>query len=396
MSTETVLTAELVVTEKGARRLALGHPWVFASDLRLSGAQRDVAPGLAAIFSVQGERLGEGFFNPRSKLAFRLVAHGDAHITPELLAARIRQAAAYRVRAAAGFEAFRVVHSEADGLPGLTVDKYGDVLVVQQHAAALAAFTATLVETLAEVYAPTGILARNDSAVRKLEGLPQEVTVLAGSVPETVRFTEGDVTLAAAPYSGQKTGAFLDQRENHVLAGSLAFGRALDVFSYHGGFALQLARHADTTAVDVSAPALTQLGQSATENGLALKTVRGDAFAVLRGLVAAGAVFDTVVLDPPAFAKGRAQVAAALTGYHDLNLHALKLLGVGSRLLTTSCSHFISEAAFLAMLTGAAQDAGRTVRVLVKRGAAPCHPEVLSLPETRYLTFVGLEVISCC
>ncbi len=396
MSTETVITT-LTVTEKGARRLATGHPWVFAGDLRLAGAQRDVAPGLAAIFSAQGERLGEGFFNPRSKLAFRLVARGDAHVTPELMAARIRQTAAYRVRAAVGFEAFRVVHSEADGLPGLTVDKYGDVLVVQQHAAALEAFTEVIVQTLTDIYAPKGVLARNDSAVRKLEGLPQQLTVLAGSVPETVPFTEGDVTLTAAPYSGQKTGAFLDQRENHVLAGSFAFGRALDVFSYHGGFALQLARHADeTTAVDSSAPALAQLERSAAQNNLTLKTVRGDAFTVLRGLVAAGdrfdTLFETVVLDPPAFAKGRAQVAAALTGYRDLNLHALKLLGVGGRLFTTSCSHFISEVAFLEMLTGAAQDAGRQVRVLVKRGAAPCHPEVLGLPETRYLTFVGLEV----
>ena len=386
---------DLSVTEKGLRRLASGHPWVFASDLRSRQTrQAAAAPGVAAVFGPQGERLGEGFFNPHSKLALRLVTRGDAHVTPELIAARLRQAAAYRVRAAAGFEAFRVVHSEADGLPGLTVDKYGDVLVVQQHAAALAAFTATLVETLSEIYAPTGILARNDNAVRKLEGLPQEVTVLAGSVPETVTFREGDVALTAAPYTGQKTGAFLDQRENHLLAGSFAFGRALDVFSYHGGFALQLARTADTTAVDVSAPALAQLGQSAAANGLALNTVRGDAFAVLRGLVAAGEVFDTVVLDPPAFAKGRAQVAAALTGYRDLNLHALKLLGVGGRLFTTSCSHFVSEAAFVEMLAGAAQDAGRLVRVLVKRGAAPCHPEVLNVPETRYLSFVGLEVSS--
>ena len=393
------------VTEKGMRRLVSGHPWVFASDLRTndlrtsdlrtsdSRTSEKPVPGLAAVFNPQGERLGEGFYNPNSKLALRLVTYGDAQVTPELIAARIRQAAAYRERAAAGFTAFRVVHSEADGLPGLTVDKYGDVLVLQQHAAALTAFTDTIVETLSNLYAPEGILARNDSAVRTLEALPQEVTLLAGSVPETVPFTEGNVTLAAAPYTGQKTGAFLDQRENHVYAGQQAYGRALDVFSYHGGFALQLARYADeTTAVDSSAPALAQLEKSAAENALSLKTVRGDAFTVLRGLAAAKEGFDTVVLDPPAFAKGRAQVTAALTGYRDLNLHALKLLTVGGRLFSTSCSHFISEAAFLEMLTGAAQDAGRTVRVLTKRGAAACHPEVLGVPETRYLTFVGLEV----
>lgn len=217
--------------------------------------------------------------------------------------------------------------------------------------------------------------------------------MLSGAVPETVPYTEGEVTLAAAPHMGQKTGAFLDQRENHVYAGSLARGRALDVFSYHGGFALQLARRADeTTAVDSSEAALAYLARAAAANGLSLKTVRGDAFAVLRGLVAAGERFDTVVLDPPAFAKGRDQVPGAMTGYRDLNLHALKLLGVGGRLFTASCSHFVSETAFLEMLREAAQDAGRTVRVIAKRGAALCHPEVLSLPETRYLTFVGLEV----
>ena len=377
---------------KGARRLASGHPWVFASDLRALPGTPDT-PGVVVALGPQGERLGEGFFNPRSKLGLRLVTRGDVALTPELIGARVRRAAAYREGAAKGYEAFRVVHSEADGLPGLTVDKYGDYLVLQQHAAALGGFTAVILAALSEVYHPKGILARNDSPVRALESLPREVRVLAGSVPETVPFREGDVTLLAAPYTGQKTGAFLDQRENHVYAGSLACGRALDVFSYHGGFALQLARHADAvTAVDSSAPALARLEAGAAASGVTLRTVRGDAFAVLRDLVAAGERFDTIVLDPPAFAKGRTQVAQALTGYRDLNLHALKLLGEGGRLFTASCSHFVSEAAFLEMLAGAAQDAGRPLRVLAKRGAALCHPEVLALPETRYLTFVGLEV----
>lgn len=381
---------ELRVTPKGARRLATGHPWVFAGDLRGSA---DALPGVASLVGPGGEKIGSGFYNPRSKLAFRLVARGDEGVTEALISERLGRAARYRERAAAGFEAFRVVHSEADGLPGLTVDRYGDVLVVQQHAAALELFTGVIVQTLTHLYAPTGILARNDNPVRRLEGLPQEVKVLAGTVPETVPFREGDVTLLAAPFTGQKTGAFLDQRENHVYAGSLAYGRALDVFSYHGGFALQLARHAESvTAVDSSAPALTQLQEGAKRNGVALETVRGDAFAVLRSLVGAGERFATVVLDPPAFAKGRAQLPAALTGYRELNVQALRLLDAGGRLFTASCSHPVSEAAFLDLLSGAAADAGRTVRVLAKRGAAACHPEVLNLPETRYLTFVGLEV----
>ena len=349
--------------------------------------------GLVTALGPEGERLGEGFFNPRSKLALRLVTRGAAPLDGDLIAARIRTAAAYRERIRGDFEAFRVVHSEADGVPGLTVDKYGPVLVLQQHAAALELFTPEIVAVLEDIYRPEGILARNDSGLRILESLPQEVTVLAGSVPEQVPYREGDVTLSAAPYSGQKTGAYLDQRENHVYAGSCAQGRALDVFSYHGGFALQLARCADdVTAVDSSAPALEQLGRAAAENGLTIETVRGDAFAVLHSLVAAGERFDTIVLDPPAFAKGRSHVTQALAGYRDLNLQALKLLEPGGRLFSATCSHFVSEAAFLEMLTGAAQDAGRQLRVLTKRGAAACHPEVLTLPETRYLSFVGLEV----
>ena len=381
---------QLVVTPKGARRLRAGHPWVFAGDLR---EPADAPPGLASLVGPSGELVGAGFYNPRSKLAFRLVTRGAEPVTEALIAERLRQAAAHRERAAAGWEAFRAVHSEADGLPGLTVDKYGDVLVLQQHAAALGLFTDVIVQTLTDLYAPTGVLARNDHPLRRLEGLSQEVTVLAGTVPETVPFREGDVTLLAAPYTGQKTGAFLDQRENHVYAGDLACGRVLDVFSYHGGFALQLARHAESvTAVDSSAAALGQLEAGARRNGAALTTVRGDAFGVLRGLVGAGERFATVVLDPPAFAKGRAQLPAALTGYRELNVQALKLLGAGGRLFTASCSHPVSEAAFLEMLAGAAADAGRTVRVLAKRGAAACHPEVLNLPETRYLSFVGREV----
>lgn len=381
---------EVLLTPKGARRAASGHPWVFASDLRFPAG---AGPGLAAVSGPGGERLGAGFFNPRSKLALRFVTRGEEPVTEELIAERLRAAARYRERSAAGFEAFRVVHSEADGLPGLTVDRYGDVLVLQQHAAALGLFTDAIVGTLSDLYAPAGILARNDNPVRRLEGLPQAVTVLAGRVPETLPFREGDVTLTASPYTGQKTGAYLDQRENHVYAGGLARGRALDVCSYHGGFALQLATRADSvTAVDSSAPALEQLEAGAARNGVALETVRGDAFGVLRALVADGARFDTVVLDPPAFAKGRAQVAAALGGYRELNLQALRLLGPGGRLFTATCSHSVSEAAFLEALAGAAGDAGRTVRVLAKRGAAACHPEVLGLPESRYLTFVGLEV----
>lgn len=384
------------VSQKGVRRLSAGHPWVFLDDLRRRSDTPE-SPAAVAVVGPNGELLGEGWFNPRTKLALRLVTRAETKITPELIAARLRASARLRRPFEADFEGFRVVHSDADGLPGLTVDRYGEVLVLQQHAAALEPWVPLVVETLTVLYRPRGILARNTSPVRALEGLPQETTVLAGSVPERVPFREGDVTLFAAPYTGQKTGAFLDQRENHVYAGDHVRGRALDVFSYHGGFALQLARRADEVlAVDSSAAALAELERGAAENGPALAgrvaTRRGDAFEVLRELVRAGERFGTVVVDPPAFAKSRAHVPRALAGYRELNVQALKLLEVGGRLFTASCSHFVGDAAFEEMLTSAAQDAGRRLRVLARRGAAACHPELLGLPESRYLTFMGLEV----
>ncbi|ADI14310.1 class I SAM-dependent rRNA methyltransferase [Truepera radiovictrix] len=394
---ERAVSGSVGVSPKGLRRLAGGHRWVFLDDLRRR-PDTPAAPAAVEVIGPGGERLGEGWFNPKTKLALRLVTRGERRLGDDLIEARLRAAARYRERVTAGFEGFRVVHSDADGLPGLTVDRYGEVLVLQQHAAALEPWVPLVVETLRALYRPRGILARNTSPVRALEGLPQETRVLFGSVPERVPFREGEVTLFAAPYTGQKTGAFLDQRENHVYAGEHARGRALDVFCYHGGFALQLARRADeVVAVDSSAAALAELERGAAENGpevaRRVSTRRGDAFELLRAAVRAGERFDTVVLDPPAFAKARAHKERALAGYRELNVQALKLLNEGGRLFTASCSHFVDDVAFGEMLEGAARDAGRLLRVLARRGAAACHPELLGLPESRYLSFVGLEVM---
>ena len=383
----------LTVTPKGMRRVRAGHPWVFANDLR--PGPRPATPGVVNVLDPGGTLVGQALFNPVSKIALRLVTAGEQPVTADLFRERVRAAVRYRERAAQGFEAFRVVHSEADGLPGLTVDKYADVLVLQQHAAALEPFMPAVLDELVQAYGPSGVLARNDGPVRALEGLPQSTEVVMGSVPEEVAFTEGAVTLFAAPYSGQKTGAFLDQRENHVFAGTLSQGRALDVFSYHGGFALALARQADSVvALDSSAPALGHLANAARRNALNnVTTVRGDAFAQLRALNAAGEQFDTVVLDPPAFAKGRSHVEGALAGYKNINLQAFKLLGPGGILVTASCSHHLSDADFYATLQEAAADAERNVRVLARRTQAACHPELLALPETHYLKLVALEVL---
>jgi 23S rRNA (cytosine1962-C5)-methyltransferase len=384
----------VTLTNKGLRRTQTGHPWVFDNDLRATDSTPDV-PGIVTLLDMQNNLVGQGLFNPKSKIAFRLLTKTETPVNADFFSERTQVAVAHRERISQGYEAFRVIHSESDGIPGLTVDKYGQYLVLQQHSAALEPFMPAILETLQTHYQPKGILGRNDSSVRELEGLNKEVTIITGNVPEEIPFNEGEVTLFAAPYTGQKTGAFLDQRENHVHAGEMAFGKCLDVFSYHGGFALQLAKYAESViAVDSSKPALAHIAKAAKVNGLKnLETLQGDAFVILRDFVKRGEIFDTIVLDPPAFAKGRDQTAQALAGYKEINLQAFKLLRPGGRLLSASCSYHVDEASFYAMLQSAAGDAGRQVRVLARRSQASCHPERLGMPETRYLKLAGLEVV---
>jgi 23S rRNA (cytosine1962-C5)-methyltransferase len=382
------------LTNKGLRRARTGHPWVFDNDLRPSEST-PIVPGIVTLLDMQNNFIGQGLHNPKSKIALRLLTTTETPINPDFFAERTRAAVTYRKRVVNSYEAYRVIHSESDGIPGLTVDKYGDYLVLQQHSAALEPFMPAILGVLQTHYQPKGILGRNDSSVRELEGLPKEVRVIAGDVPEEIPFKEGDVTLFAAPYTGQKTGAFLDQRENHVHAGEMAFGKCLDVFSYHGGFALQLTKHAESViAVDSSKSALTHIAKAATLNGLEnLSILQGDAFQLLRELVKNGEHFDTIVLDPPAFAKGRDQTEQALAGYKEINLQAFKLLKTGGRLLSASCSYHVDEPSFYAMLQEAAADAGKQVRVLARRSQASCHPERLAMPETRYLKLAVLEVV---
>jgi 23S rRNA (cytosine1962-C5)-methyltransferase len=388
------VSGTITIINKGLRRAKTGHPWVFDNDLRPTDTTPDV-PSIVTLLDLQNNLVGQGLYNPKSKIALRLLTKDETPITEDFFAKRTHAAIQYRERVARGYEAFRVIHSESDGIPGLTVDKYGEYLVLQQHSASLEPFMGVVLETLQNYYQPKGILARNDSTVRDLEGLPKEVKVLSGTVPEEIPFREGDVTLFAAPYTGQKTGAFLDQRENHVEAGKVAFGRCLDVFSYHGGFALQLAKHVESViAVESSKPALTHIAKAASVNGLSnVSTLQNDAFSLLRDFVKRGEEFDTIVLDPPAFAKGRGQAENAIAGYKEINLQALKLLHTGGRLVTASCSYHVSEPSFYAMLLEAAADAERQVRVLSRRSQASCHPERLAMPETRYLKLAVLEVV---
>jgi len=283
--------------------------------------------------------------------------------------------------------AFRIIHGEGDACPSLICDRYDRWLVVQLMSAGLEAFRDVIVGVLEELFQPAGILARNDVALRSKEKLPVGVELLRGAVPEWIEIEEHGVRYLAAPWTGQKTGAFLDQRENRRLVGEIARGRALDCFSYHGSFALHLARRADSViAVDVSADALRRAEENAARNGLTnISLVEADTFDYLRDLERRRETFDTIVLDPPAFAKNRASIDAALRGYKDINLRAMRLLAPGGMLFTASCSFHVGKALFLEMLSDAAADSGRRLALRAITGQPVDHPEVLTIPETGYL-----------
>jgi 23S rRNA (cytosine1962-C5)-methyltransferase len=342
----------------------------------------------------RGRTLGFAFHSTESEIRLRVFERGE-RLEPDFLNRRLDAALAWREVVAPGAEACRLVHAEADGLPSLIVDRYRDVLVIQTLSQATERLKGEIAAALVERLRPVGILERNDPRVRELEGLPRVVGVVHGEVPETVRIREGEVVLDVSPREGQKTGAFLDQRENHRALGRYARGRVLDAFCYDGGFALQAARVAGSVlAVDVSGPALQRAAANARANGLAnVVTREANAFDVLHELDAAGERFDTIVLDPPAFAKSRPAVARARRGYKEINLRALRLLRPGGLLMTCSCSYHVDEAAFEAILEGAARDAGVSVVVVEKRRQARDHPVLLGVPETHYLKCFMLRCI---
>jgi 23S rRNA (cytosine1962-C5)-methyltransferase len=321
-------------------------------------------------------------------------------VTPEerpvdgaFLSARLRAARERRARWVPGVQAYRLVHGEADGIPGTIVDVYGEHVVLQTLTAGSEQLIDRIAAAIADVVAPASILLRNDPAVRRLEGLTREVRQLRGTTPERVPVREGGVHLTADLRRGQKTGLFLDQRENRIAIEGLHGRKVLDCFTYEGAFALHAATGAgEVVAVDVSHEALAQVAAHARLNGFAqIRPLEGNVFDVLRSLAAGGERFDLVILDPPAFAKNRASLEGALRGYKEINLRALKLLAPGGHLVTASCSYHMTEPRFELMLRAAAADARRTVRVVARRGQAADHPVLLGVPETSYLKCWVLE-----
>jgi len=374
------------ISSRGAKRIKDGHVWVYRSDIV---AADGVAPG--AVVQVSDERgkfLGTAFYSTASQIAIRMISGEMVKDVNELLRERVRAAVEYRQRFVSDTDAYRVVFSEADFLPGLIVDRYNDLLSFQVLTQATDAETVrqTVLSELTEQLHPAAIAERVEAKIRELEQLPTRSSgVVQGDKSSTV-FSMNGVRFHYDVKEGQKTGAYLDQRENYAAAAQYAHGEALDVFCYHGGFALHLAKAGCKVAgVDSSRPALEVADRNAALNGREIEWIEGNAFDVLRDYQKNGQRYDAIVLDPPAFAKSKRDLDTALRGYKELNLRALKMLRPGGILVTCSCSYHVSTAEFLGVVAEAAGDAHRTIRLLESRTQAKDHPILASVPETAYL-----------
>jgi 23S rRNA (cytosine1962-C5)-methyltransferase len=385
---------EVRVNRKAAGRVASGHPWIFTSDIEdRDGAQAGAAVKVA---DSRGRPLGTAHYSSASQISLRLLSRQIEEVGRDFFLRRLRAAEAHRRHVVRDTDAYRVVHGEADLLPALVVDRYGDYLVIQTLDQGMDAAKADIVSCLEEIFQPKGIVARNDVSVRTKEQLPLETAVLSGEIPESVAVRMNGLALTADLLKGQKTGIFLDQRENYrAAAHSERGGKALDCFTSTGGFALHLAKKVEhVEAVDSSGPALAAARGNAERNGIGnVEWREADVFDLLQSYASARRQFSLVVLDPPAFAKSRQKLEAAAAGYKDINLRALRLLQPGGILVTCSCSHLMSEAMLLEVLAQASLDANRTLRVLDRRTQSQDHPILLTVPETHYLKCLVLEVV---
>src|SRR6266849_2453357 len=374
------------LSTRGATRLQARHPWVYRSDIIEAN---DVPPGaIVRALDQRGKFLGTALYSSSSQIAIRMISHGSVTDLPDLVAERIRAAIAYRKELVTNTDAYRIVFSEADFLPGLIVDRYSDVLSVQILTQAMdaALVRGAVVQTLREELQPAGIVERVDARIRELEQLPPLASRLLWREKSSTVIDMNGVRFHYDGLEGQKTGAFLDQRENYAAAAQYAHGEALDAFCYQGGFALHLApKCSSATGVDSSRPALEMAEKNAALNGRELEWIEGNAFDLLREYAAANRRYDTIVLDPPAFAKTKRDLEKALGGYKELNLRAIKMLRPGGILVTCSCSFHVGGADFLEVVADAARDAHKSLRVVENRGAAKDHPMLLNVPETNYL-----------
>ena len=382
----------VVISPRGIERLRSGHLWIYRSDVRSANAE----PGaIVRLTDERGRFHGRAFYSDKSQIAVRLLTREDVPVDRAFFTERLRRAAAYRQLVVENTEAFRIVYGEADLLPSLIVDRYGDYLVIQTLSQAADRHKEMLVEILVELFSPRGILERNDPKVRLLEDLDQRVGTLFGEIPGEVLAKENGVRFAYDLEKGQKTGAFLDQRENHWAARRYASGEVLDCFTYQGGFALTVADKCDhVEGIDMAPAAVEAARRNQELNSISNVTFRAaNSFDLLKEYDEAGRRFHMIVLDPPAFAKNRDSIPAAHRGYKEINLRALKLLKPGGFLVTCSCSYHISEALFLQILAEAATDAHKAVVVVDRRTQAQDHPILLTMPETHYLKCMILKIL---
>lgn len=379
---------QVTVTKRGADRIRHGHLWIYRSDI----TKVDDAAGGSIVNVIDTGRnvVGQAFYSDRSQIALRFLSQTSGTIDREWWRQKIREAAERRKGLASVTNAYRLIYSEGDLLPSLIIDRYDDVFVVQTLSQGSEAIKGLLVELLVEEFSPRAVIERNDVRVRQHEGLELITGTLYGEAPREFEIRQGDVRFLVSPLAGQKTGSFLDQRENQAAARRFAHGRALDCFTFAGGFALQLARVCSTvTGIDISAEAVKTAERNAALNEATNVEFReANVFDALRDMEAAGDRFDTIVLDPPAFAKNRASIKAATRGYKEINLRAIKLLTPGGVLVSCSCSYHMSEELLLGVIAGAGSDAHRKLQLVEKRMQASDHPVYFGVPETYYLKCV--------
>lgn len=385
--------AQIKISTRGAKRIRQGHLWVYRSDVRdVSDAD---GGALVRVADEAGNFVGQAFYSDRSEITLRFLTTHEAVIDREWWRARLRQCAERRAPISRETNAYRLVYSEGDLLPSLIVDLYDHVLVLQTLSQGTERLKSLFVEMLIEQFNPLTVIERNDARVREFEGLELKSGVLYGDKPDEIEINQHGVRFVVSPLGGQKTGAFLDQRENYLAARSVAHGRALDCFTFNGGFALHIAPSCESVlAVDISGNAIAGAQRNAELNGAGNVEFRtANVFDALREMESGGECFDTIILDPPAFAKNRATVKSAARGYKEINLRALKLLNPGGVLVTCSCSYHMSEELFLDIIADAALDASRRVQIIEKRGQSRDHPVLLGVPETHYLKCVIARVV---
>jgi len=378
------MTPTVTVSARGENRIRAGHPWIYRADVvDVQAAGGDTV----AVLGPRHRTLGYALFSDRSQIPIRLLTHGNLPADLALWRTRLESAIRFRDSLKLDATAYRLVHGEADLMPSLIVDRYDRYLVVQALSQGVDRLLPEITPLLVELVAPAGILARNDPRVRILEGLEQKVEPLHGTIPDSLVVREGPIEYEVDLWKGQKTGLFLDQRENREAAARYAHGRVLDCFSYNGGFALRLARQSDhVEAIDISADAVARIQRNALRNGLPdLEAREANVFDELRRLEKTGARYDTIVLDPPAFAKNKASVPNALAGYKEINLRAMHLLAPGGYLVTCSCSYNVNEELFAQVLQEASADSHTAVTIVEKRTQGRDHPVLVGVPETYYL-----------